>query len=381
MMHDFLSNNRGELVEGCRVKVSRRPTRAASFEQLEKGVPLFLDQLIKTLRIEQTGSPLDSRDVSGSANGTAAMSEIGTSAAQHGHELLRLGFTVDQVVHDYGDLCQAITDLAQERDAPFEIDEFRTLNRCLDNAIADAVTEFSYQRDHDADERRSQEAHQQAGYFAHELRNALSTATLAFEAAKAGNLNLSGATGAVLQRGLMALRSLIDRSLDDIKGYNERVSRQFSLAEFIAEVKHAAELAAHVRGSNFTVSAVDADLAIAGDRDLLFAAVGNLLQNAFKFTHPHTEVTLNVYAVGERVLIDVKDHCGGLPEGSAEHIFRPFAQHSADKSGLGLGLSIARKSVEMYGGTLSVSDIPGIGCVFTVNLPRYSMPTLRRGAG
>lgn len=93
MMHDFLSNNRGELVEGCRVKVSRRPTRAASFEQLEKGVPLFLDQLIKTLRIEQTGSPLDSRDVSGSANGTAAMSEIGTSAAQHGHELLRLGFT------------------------------------------------------------------------------------------------------------------------------------------------------------------------------------------------------------------------------------------------------------------------------------------------
>lgn len=83
------------------------------------------------------------------------------------------------------------------------------------------------------------------------------------------------------------------------------VSRQFSLAEFIAEVKHAEELAAHVRGSNFTVSAVDADLAIAGDRDLLFAAVGNLLQNAFKFTHPHTEVTLNVYAVGERVLIDV----------------------------------------------------------------------------
>ena len=50
-----------------------------------------------------------------------------------------LGYTADQVVHDYGDLCQAITDLAFERDAPFAVDEFRTLNRCLDNAIADAV--------------------------------------------------------------------------------------------------------------------------------------------------------------------------------------------------------------------------------------------------
>ncbi|WP_172812060.1 sensor histidine kinase [Burkholderia sp. PAMC 28687] len=376
MMHDFLSNNRAALIERCRVKVAKRPARAASAEQLEKGVPLFLDQLIKTLRIEQTKDPLDSRDVSGPANGTASMSEIGTSAAQHGHQLLLLGFTVDQVVHDYGDLCQAITDLAHERDAPFQIDEFRTLNRCLDNAIADAVTEFSYQRDHLADERRFHEANEQAGFFAHELRNALSTATLAFEAAKAGNLNLSGATGSVLHRGLMGLRTLIDRSLDDVKGLSVKSAspQLFSLAEFIAEVEHAAELAAQVRGSKLVVSSVDPQLALAGDRDLLYAAVGNLLQNALKFTHPHTEVTLNAYAVADRVLIDVKDHCGGLPVGSVETMFQPFKQHSADKSGLGLGLLIARKSVESFGGTLSVSDIPGIGCVFTASLPRYSMP-------
>jgi hypothetical protein len=67
------------------------------------------------------------------------LSEIGTSAVAHGASLLGLGYTVDQVVHDYGDLCQSITDLAFERDAPFSVEEFRTLNRCLDNAIADAV--------------------------------------------------------------------------------------------------------------------------------------------------------------------------------------------------------------------------------------------------
>jgi hypothetical protein len=91
---------------------------------------------------------LRSRDVSGPSGGEgSAFSELGATAALHGRELRRHGCTVDQVVHDYGDLCQAITDLALERDVPLEVDEFRTLNRCLDNAIADSVTAFASQRD------------------------------------------------------------------------------------------------------------------------------------------------------------------------------------------------------------------------------------------
>ena len=60
----------------------------------------------------------------------------------HGHELLLQGFTVSQVVHDYGDVCQAITELAVEMNAPISTDDFRMLNKCLDDAIAGAVTEF-----------------------------------------------------------------------------------------------------------------------------------------------------------------------------------------------------------------------------------------------
>jgi hypothetical protein len=146
MLHNFLSNNREALIARCRDKVAQRPKREATPSQLENGVPMFLDQLIRTLKIEQGSQPMDSRDISGPSGGAAALSEMGVSAAQHGAALLQLGFTI-QVVHDYGDLCQAITDLAFERHAPFEVDEFRTLNRCLDNAIAEAVTEFSYQRD------------------------------------------------------------------------------------------------------------------------------------------------------------------------------------------------------------------------------------------
>ena len=112
------------------------------------GVPLFLNQIIKTLQVEQTAEPMRSRKVSGaSGGGRESLSEIGATARQHGHELLQRGYTVDLVVHDYGDLCQAITDLAVEEHTPIEVDEFRTLNRCLDNAIADSVTEFSYERE------------------------------------------------------------------------------------------------------------------------------------------------------------------------------------------------------------------------------------------
>ncbi|MFM0205598.1 HAMP domain-containing sensor histidine kinase [Paraburkholderia fungorum] len=376
MMYVFLANNRSELIERCRAKVARRPAREATAQQLQNGVPMFLDQLIRTLQMEQTSQPMDSRKISGPSGGGASPSEIGKSAAEHGRELLKLGFSVDQVVHDYGDLCQAITDLAYERDAPFLIDEFRTLNRCLDNAIADAVTEFSYQRDFAVAGRQAVEMHERLGFFAHELRNFLQTATLAFTAAKTGNLNLSGATGSVLERSLDGLRDLIDHSLEEFRtaGGVAGKNRLFSVADFIAEVKYAADLAAQVRGCVLTVSAVDIRLAISGDRDQLYSAVGNLLQNAFKFTHQQTEVTLDAYALSDRILIDVKDHCGGLPAGDAEKMFQPFTQNGVDKTGLGLGLSIARRSVEGSNGTLSVRDVPGTGCVFTVSLPRYVVP-------
>jgi hypothetical protein len=150
----------------------------------------------------------------------------------------------------------------------------------------------------------------------------------------------------------------------------------FSVSEFIADVKLSASLQARVKGCTLNVSPVDPHIVVDADRDLLHSAVGNLLQNAFKFTRPHTEVTLNAYASADRILIDVEDNCGGLPSGDAERLFDPFKQRNDDKSGVGLGLSIARRSVEANGGVLSVRDIPGTGCVFTIDLHRHSVTEL-----
>jgi hypothetical protein len=70
------------------------------------------------------------------------------------------------------------------------------------------------------------------------------------------------------------------------------------------------------------------------------------------------------------VLIEVEDECGGLPEGKVESMFQSFEQLDQDRTGLGLGLSISRRAIEACGGTLTVRDVPGIGCVFTIDLPR-----------
>ncbi len=375
MLHEFLSANRADLIDRCRDKVAQRSPGAPERE-LQHGITPFLEQLIRTLRVEQTTKPMRSRKISGPAGGQTALSEIAETASQHGRELLQHGYSVEEVVHDYGDLCQSITDLAFEQDAPISTDEFRTFNRCLDNAIAVAVTEFGYLRDSNLAEKQTTALNERLGFFAHELRNQLATATLALSIIKMGNVGLSGATGTVLDRSLVSLRILIDRSLAEVRmsaGLPVDL-RVFSLKDFIAEIKVSASLEADVKHCVLIVADVNPRLAITGDRDLLLSAVGNLLQNAFKFTHPHSEVTLNAYASADRILIDVEDNCGGLPPGEADHLFRPFVQGDKDTSGLGLGLSIARRSVEANGGVLCVRDVPGTGCVFTIDLPRHLQP-------
>ena len=303
------------------------------------------------------------------------LSEIAATAARHGRELLENGFTVDQVVHEYGDLCQAVTESALEHDVAIGVDEFRTLNRCLDNAIAEAVTEFAYQRDLSFADRRIQTFNERIGCLAHELRNLINTATLVFAAIKTGNVGVAGATGAVMDRSLVAMRDLIDRSLADVRVTAGLAARHqlVCVADVVAEVQNVGSLEARERGCQLAVSPVDPDLAVEADRDMLLSAIANLVQNAFKFTAKGTGISLNAYAAADRVRIDIEDNCGGLPPGGAERMFLPFRQCGEDRSGLGLGLAICRRSVEANHGILSVRDRPGSGCVFTIDLPRHSL--------
>src|SRR5678815_5388188 len=152
VLYEFIAVNRDEIIRRCRAKVATRSIPQPTEAEIDHGVPVFLDQLGAALRLGQITSP-----------------EIGRSAIKRGHDLLRQGFTVSQVVHDYGDVCQAITELAVELSAPISTDDFRTLNRCLDDAIAGAVTEYGRERNQSGIDGESARGTERLGFFAHEL--------------------------------------------------------------------------------------------------------------------------------------------------------------------------------------------------------------------
>ena len=179
-LDDFISGNRSELIRRCRVKAATRSASPRALAKSDHGVPLFLDQLVQEIRA-----------------GASSFDEIGQGALQHGHFLFLQGLTISEVVHDYGDICQSITDLAIERKTSISVDDFRTLNRCLDDAIAGAVTEYAREQDVP----RQGESHQ--------LWSLADAAITAFEALQTGRVAVVGTTAAMVRRNLMAIRAAL----------------------------------------------------------------------------------------------------------------------------------------------------------------------------
>jgi signal transduction histidine kinase len=360
MLHEFITANRDEIIERCRAKVATRSDPPPTEAEIDHGVPVFLDQLVTTLRLGILSSP-----------------EISRSAVLHGHELMLQGFSVSQVVHDYGDVCQSITELAVGQGATISTDDFRKLNRCLDDAIAGAVTEYGREQHRPGTDATASGPSESLGFLSHELRNLSNTAILAFEVLKTGNVGVGGSTGAVLHRSLMGIGALVSHSLAEVRlSHVVQNPEQFLVADFIKELAATATLEANAKGVILAVLPVEDGVAVEADRHILAAAVGNLLQNAFKFTRHGTTVTLRVAAGDERVLIEVQDECGGLMSGDVNDLFRPFEQRSVDRTGLGLGLPFSRWAVEANHGRIYAHSLPDKGCVFTVDLPRLRVPSI-----
>jgi len=366
MLREFIVSNGELIIERARQRVRKRMPGLSSEARLEHGIPIFLSQLSDAL--DEATSPGALHVVNADGN---PQQRIDESAALHGRELLRNGFTIGQVVHGYGDVCQVVTELAVETNAAIGAADFHVFNLCLDDAIAGAVTAYGDQREADL----TSESTQRKGVLAHELRNQLHAAVLSFDVIQRGAVGLRGSTGAVHARSLAGLRTLVERSLAEVRleAGPPRFQR-LVMAEFIEEIALVAQMEADGFGLELSVSPVDPGLAVEADRQLLGSAVSNLLQNAFKFTHSRGNVSLLTHATSDRVLIEIWDACGGLPDGKAEALFLPYTQAGVDRSGLGLGLSIALTAVRVNSGDISVRNIPGKGCVFIIDLPRKPLP-------
>jgi hypothetical protein len=224
MLHEFLTRNRIELIVRCREKAARRfkPSDASEITApMAHGVPLFMQQLVETLRMEQF---LTVRDVARPAPAPApAHTEVGRAAALHGAELLRLGYSIDQVVHEYGDVCQSVTELAVKQEVHISADEFRTLNRCLDNAIAGAVTSFGKARQ-DLNDGQAETLRRRLRSFANEQQRLVDVAIESISAIRTDHGRLIGSAGTLLIHTLNELRSLADRTLPEVRPMPPKVA-------------------------------------------------------------------------------------------------------------------------------------------------------------
>ena len=361
MLDEFLIANRDAIVARAQARVASRidPKRGA---QLLNGIPVFLDQLGDALRLAKSSDVIDHE-------------QIGKTAGRHGLELLRLGLSVAQVVHTYGDVCQSITELAVDQDMLMSADEFQTLNLCLDDAIAEAVTEYARQRESAITDIGTE----RLGVLAHELRNLIHTAILSFKMIQDGRVAVAGSTGLLVGRVLARLQGVVDRSLADVRldaGIENRET--ISVAELVEELELATSMYAQKRHIRFVATSVDRRVTIEGDHQIIAAALSNLLHNAFKFTRKEGSISLKVRTTPERVLFEVEDECGGLPPGKIDELFRPFKQRGTDRSGVGLGLSVSLKAAKANDGEIHVRHLPGKGCIFTLDLPRKpAPPTIR----
>lgn len=353
MLSEFLDQSREQVIAAARRRVMARRYPVASPAELESGVPLFLDQLGEILRLEASTAP-------------SSDAAIGASATRHGGELSARGFSLAEVVHDYGDICQAIMEVASAARVAITTDEFRILNRSLDTAIAQAVTEHGRR----SAELRHDEEVERLGHVAHEIRDLLNTAIFAFDALRKGNVGINGNTGGVLGRSLSGLREFVDSTLTDVRvDANLQRRVRIPVATFLNDVAVVAGLQADDRQVEFQMTAIDDGLAVTGDPQLLGSAVMNLLNNAFKYTPAGGSVILRAYAAPHAVLIQVQDACGGIPATSGDP-FRAFGERrGADRTGLGMGLSIARKAIRAQGGDIRIHNMPGEGCTFSIELP------------
>jgi signal transduction histidine kinase len=360
----LLQEHHAAILQRSSARIRQEVGHQVTDAELADGVPVFVDQLVRVLRRDL--------DAPNEPTGSAAedKSEMDSTAARHGEALLRIGFTISQVVRGYGAACQVITGLLDELGVRVSAREYETLNRCLDDAIAEAVSAFEAQSGRDVAEREVEHL----GRLAHELRNALTVAMSTLQILKLDGIGFSGRAPTMLEHALVRMRDLIDRSLAEVRlRANLRpVVESIRLAEVFDYVETTAGPDAKKRGLELRWE-VEPALRVEADRQLLVSAVSNLVQNALKYSRRDGIIVTRAARSAAGVRVEVEDACGGLPEETLHALFEPYMQAGHDRTGLGLGLRIVQRSIDAHHGTVRVRNLAGKGCVFTIELPAHAV--------
>jgi signal transduction histidine kinase len=383
VLHEFLKENESEILAVCESKSVELGGMRPSSDDMKLGLPVFFKQLTNVLEHTPTEPEESAIDRPAMAHAAGASdepalaraagrpfeAEVARTAGIHGSELQKRGYTLSHVVHTYGSLCQAITEVAIEKDEPITPLEFRKLNRCLDVAIAGAVTKFQA-RHISVDSSREI---QHLGFLAHELRNALTTVNVSLRLIKNGVVGFGGSTGQVLDRGLKHIQELIDRSLTEVRlRVDPKVHAEPAfLLQLVDQIVVTAEVDAQAKNQKLEIR-IDPTLVVEADPYLLYSAISNIIQNAIKYTHASGVIQIRGELKGDEAIIEVEDQCGGLRSALPTDLFKAFEQHHKNRDGIGLGLAIAHRAITLNHGTIEVRDLPEHGCIFRIKLPNAS---------
>jgi len=354
MFHEFLALHRDEILRRSRCHLLKEVVLLPTEEDLARGLPVFLDQLIESLRRYNGSRPGENL-------------EIGQSALQFGQKLSQLGFTVTQLVHGYGAVSEAATGLAHVYADEIDPEEHEVLNAALDIAIANAVDGYQKERDRGSILRDTD----RLGVSAHELRSALAAASVSFLALKKSKAGCKGRIADRLQDSLGRMRRLIDRALAEerLGAQTEPRMEDIPLMDLVDQIVATVLLGSDAKKISM-IARIDRDLNVRGDRQLLASALANLLDDAIADTREGGCVQLRGSARGDLVIVQIEDECVDLSQGQVKDVPSETKATGQGQSKAQPGLSIARQVMSLHDGTVSVRETPDKGRVVTVEIPR-----------
>ena len=351
------------LLADRRVDILKRWTQRIGREHVDKELsrgelwdhlPHFFDEVLAALRTDE-GSSAEAAATNGSA-----------ASVEHGTQRLRVGFDLAEVIREYEILTECILDEVEAVGGSISTRAFRRVQALLNGGRAQAVVAYVDRRDAEM----TQASSQHVAFIAHELRSPLMSAFLAVTALGKSERPEDQWALDILTRNLNALRDLIDQVLtaDRLAGQIPLRPELFDLRALLEQVTADAQIAAQRRQVDIALAAPVA-LPFNGDQRLLRSAIGNVLGNAVKFTHEGSAISVRAQRHDGGITVEVEDGCGGLPQDNTQELFEPFVQRGENRSGFGLGLAIVKQALEAHSGRVSVRNVPGKGCVFSLELP------------
>ena len=227
-------------------------------------------------------------------------------------------------------------------------------------------------------EQQSQAKDEFMAMLAHELRNPLSAITAAVQVLEAAKAQSSAASRArfIIGRQVQHLSRLVDDLLDVGRVVTGKIALERHLLDFCELVRRAAAVFTE-RESQHHFEIATTPVWIEGDAVRIEQIVSNIIGNAVKYTAPGGTIAITLDVDGDEVVLRVRDNGFGIASELLPRVFELFVQgeRTLDRAqgGLGIGLTLVQRLVNLHQGTVSVSsDGPDCGSVFTVRLPRVT---------